>query len=209
MTTAARAQAALPAANLSADPRLSAQILAISQQVLGYLRIPSTLDGRVTLGVERVVEKLDVRRGVESFYLGRGPVLLDALGVPMIHMIVVDDEVLTINDIELLDADGLVGFVEDGDPYAVSGEIIIEYTAGYQMPWVTPVVAGAPPLPSPIEEAMFCLLKGMASSERANPSIRSESSDEVDSFTYFAEGATNVSWREAYTYLDPYRRLFQ
>lgn len=172
--------------------------------------VARTIDGRATLGIERVVEKFTVQRSVEQFWLSRGPLNFDPLtGDPLIHMIVVDDEVLTLADVEVIDGDGMIGLVDDGHPYAAAGEIIIEYTAGYNLPYAQTPVDGAPAMPSPIEEAIFCLLKGMASSERADPSIRSESSEEVDSFTYFAEGGMTMAWREAHKKLSPYRRLFQ
>lgn len=209
LTTKERARAALPAANLSADDaELDRQIATYSRQVLDYLRVPATLDGRVTLGVERLHEKIHVVRSVETIYLSRAPINFDALGVAKIHNVVIDDEVRLPTEIEVLNADGLIKIVDDDDCHeAFYGDVIIEYTAGYALPYQDPPPADAPQLPAPIEDAMFALLKGGASAARRDPSIRSEASEEVDSYTYFAEGGMAVAWREAKSYLDPFRRL--
>lgn len=185
------------------------QIDSLSIQICNYLGIPTTLDGKVTLGVERVSEKIEIRRYTETFYLSRAPVIHVA-GVPSIYLLMLDDDVLLNTELEILDEQGLARFIDDdGRGRDVAGEAIIEYTAGYSLPSNSPAVTNASLMPAPIEDGMFSLLKGMAASARRDPTIRAESSDEVDSFTYFAEGGNKVAWREAQQYLDPYRRIFR
>lgn len=210
LTTAARARAALPAAGLSADNAiLGGQIDALSAAICGYLRIPATLDGKVTLGSQRVLEKIDIVRGLETFYLSRAPVMFVS-AVAQIHLLTLDDEVLLATELEILSDDGLVRFLDDdGKGRDVSGTAIIEYTAGYSLPSNDPAITNAALLPVAIEQAMFLLLKGQTSVAKRDPTIRSESSDEVDSFTYFSEGGMAVAWREAAAYLDAYRRIIR
>lgn len=210
LTTPARARAALPQAGLSSDdPQLAAQIDSLSTQICAYLDVPATLDGKTTIGVERVSEKIEIRRYTETFYLSRAPVVHVA-GVPSIHLLMLDDDVLLNTELEILNDQALARFIdEDGRAREVAGEAIIEYTAGFSLPSNTTPIANASLMPAPIEDGMFALLKGMAAAARRDPTIRAESSDEVDSFTYFAEGANKVAWREAQQYLDPYRRIFR
>lgn len=209
LTTKARARAAPQGAGLSADDgELDRQIAVFSRAICDYLKIRPTLDGRCTLAVERVSEKIDFRRATESFYLSRAPVIFVS-GDPQFHLVMLDDDVLLASELEVLSADGLCRFVDDnGEPREAVGEAVIEYTAGYNLPSTATPNPNAQDLPPAIEEALFILLKAGASSAQRDPAIRSQASEEVDSFTYFAEGAMNVAWREAEFHLAPFRRIY-
>ena len=212
LTTLARARAALPQAGLSADDNeLQRQIDQFSLEICRSIRIPSTLDGRCTIAVETLQEKIEFHRSIETFYLSRAPVILVA-GAPNITLLVLNDEVLLNTELEVINPYGLVRFIDDdGDGYAVTGEAIIEYQAGFNV-WGMPTGtedANAIYAPDALESAIYALLKGAAAAEKRDPSIRAESSDEVDSFTYFAEGGMKVAWREAEQYIAPYRRMFR
>lgn len=209
LTTKERARAALPEAGLSdSDTEIDRQISAMSRQICDYLRVPQTLDGRVTLAVERVQEKLEFRRYTETFYLSRTP-LVYVGDDPQFHLLMLGDDVLTNSEIEVLSPDGLCRFIDtDENPVEAYGPAIIEYTGGYNLPSMTTPVTGAATMPEEIESAMFSLLKGGAAAARRDPSVRAETSEEVDSFTYFAEGAMPVAWREAAAYIEPLRRIY-
>lgn len=171
------------------------------------MRINATLDGRSTLAVERVQEKIRFNRLTEVFYLGRAPILIDD-GDPIVNLLMLGDDVLLNTQIEIVGADSRVRLLDDdGEPISIEGDVIIDYTAGYALPGDTSPNANATTLPGEIEQAMFVLLRGAASTTENDPSIRSKTSEEVDSFTFFAEGAMAVAWRDAEQYLAPFRRL--
>lgn len=211
LTTPARARAALPQAELSADDaELQRQIDQFSMEICRWIRIPATVDGRCTIAVETVQEKLEIHRSLETFYLSRAPVI-HTLGVPNITLLMLEDEVLLNTEMEIINAAGLVRFIdEDGKGYPVAGEVIVEYQAGYNVRSMSQAQINPNAIfaPDAFESAIFALLRGSAASARRDPSIRSEASDEVDSFTYFSEGGMNVAWREAEQHLKLYRRMF-
>lgn len=211
LTTRERARAALPQANLSADDTiLDAQIATVSQEICARLRTRATLDSRSTLAVERVQEKITFNRYTNTFYLSRAPIIFTA-GAPLIHFLMLNDDILLNTELEVMSADGQVRFVsDDGNPYPVYGDAVIEYTAGYNLPSTATADrhADAPDLPGAIETAAWSVMKGIAMTASRDPTIRSESSDEVDAFTYFAEGGVAVAWREAEPFLEPYIRRF-
>lgn len=213
LTTRTRARAANPAAGLSEDnDELDRQIALYSDKIYDYLKVARAIDGSRSLGVEVVEEKIIIPKYINSLYLTRGPILFDAgTALPLIGTVVLNDDVLLSTDVEVVGSGSKIAIKANSvDLQPFAGELVIEYTAGWNLPAdnTDNNNANALPLPGEIEEALFTLLRGDVSERQRDPSIRSEESDEVDAFTYVVEGASAVSWKRAKALLDPHVRRF-
>lgn len=80
-------------------------------------------------------------------------------------------------------------------PYWPAGETVIEYVAGYELP------AG---LPADIQRAAIIMLRQSHMGAGRDPLLRSEQTDGVASFSYFAAGSAAVPL-EAQALLSPYQ----
>lgn len=80
-------------------------------------------------------------------------------------------------------------------PFWPAGETVITYTAGYELP------AG---LPADIQRAAILMLRQSHFASDRDPLLRSEDTDGVASFSYFAAGAAAVPL-EAQALLSPYQ----
>lgn len=80
-------------------------------------------------------------------------------------------------------------------PYWPAGETVVEYAAGYELP---------DGLPADIQRAVILMLRQAHSASGRDPLLRSEDTDGVASFSYFAAGAAAVPL-EAQALLLPYQ----
>lgn len=80
-------------------------------------------------------------------------------------------------------------------PFWPAGETVVEYAAGYELP---------DDLPADIQRAAILLLRQAHMAAGRDPLLRSEETDGVASFSYFAAGAAAVPL-EAQALLSPYQ----
>lgn len=82
-------------------------------------------------------------------------------------------------------------------PFWPAGETVVEYAAGYELPG---------DLPADIQRAAILMLRQSHSAGGRDPLLRSEDTDGVASFTYFAAGSSAVPL-EAQALLSPYQTV--
>lgn len=82
-------------------------------------------------------------------------------------------------------------------PFWPAGETVVEYAAGYELP---------DGLPADIQRAAILMLRQAHSAGGRDPLLRSEDTDGVASFSYFAAGAAAVPL-EAQALLSPYQTV--
>ncbi len=145
------------------DAYLSKQITALSQFVATYLGVRPTDDGARGLGQQELTETFDLTKRARTLRLSRWP-------LTAVASVTEDGTDLAADDYELDAPAGLLRRLCNDSLVAWNtGQVTVEYTAGYVLPGES-----GRTLPYDIEDAVLDLIKADRAARNRDPALRSE-----------------------------------
>lgn len=150
LTSADRVKQSLAITDTSRDALIAELIVRVTQEIVGFLRIPEADDGSAaTLGRETYVETVKYLYGPFRFFLSRRPISSVASVIEDGETLVLDTDYQInkrLGALERLDGDDVVAWSAD--------KVVATYDAGYLLP-----DDGSRNLPYDIEEATIYAIK--------------------------------------------------